>query len=518
MAIPPVRNEGDSGHIQDHNDISTELSARLPLTGGTLTGSLSGTSATFSGVVSGATPTSNSHLTTKQYVDSADSSKLSLTGGTLTGSLSGTSATFSGVVSAANPTANNHVATKQYVDTVAAGISISRSINTQSSNYTLVATDAEDIVAFNGTATLTIPNDSSVDFSNGTKIEILQLSSNSVEISASSGVEIVNQGDFNTTTAGENTSLELLKYSDNTWMVLGQFNTSSGRAIFGAAQTSSSSPQIQYVTISTLGNGQAFGQLSSERIDVCAVSSSTRGIFTGGSVQIGDVRTNIMDYVTILTLGNATDFGDLLEVQSQSSAASNQTRGLIMGGYNGNSSPFNSDLIQYITIATLGNAANFGLLTTQERTQNSSTSSSIRAYNGGGIFSLIQSSIEYITIATLGNGVNFGNLTFARFNTASCSSATKGFWAGGYTGSNLNNIEYITMTTSGNSVDFGDLTTARGGGYGTSGRTRGLFTYVDGIDYIYMPTNGNAKDFGDLQISQQGAYVGACSNAHGGLQ
>lgn len=82
MAIPPVRSQGDSGHIQDHNDIGTELAARLPLSGGTLTGALNGTSATFTGAVSGAsgsftgtvtaaTPTANGHLATKQYVDTA---------------------------------------------------------------------------------------------------------------------------------------------------------------------------------------------------------------------------------------------------------------------------------------------------------------------------------------------------------------------------------------------------------------------------------------------------------------
>lgn len=74
MAIPPTRSQGDSGHIQDHNDIGTELAARLPLSGGTLTGALNGTSATFSGTVSAATPTSNGNLTTKAYVDTAVSS------------------------------------------------------------------------------------------------------------------------------------------------------------------------------------------------------------------------------------------------------------------------------------------------------------------------------------------------------------------------------------------------------------------------------------------------------------
>lgn len=43
----------------------------LPTSGGTLTGALVGTTATFSGVVIGATPTAATHLVTKGYVDAA---------------------------------------------------------------------------------------------------------------------------------------------------------------------------------------------------------------------------------------------------------------------------------------------------------------------------------------------------------------------------------------------------------------------------------------------------------------
>jgi len=77
MPIPDQVSLGDSGHIQDHNDISseltdinTDLSNKLSLSGGTLTGAISGTSATFSGTVTAATPTSSGHLATKGYVDS----------------------------------------------------------------------------------------------------------------------------------------------------------------------------------------------------------------------------------------------------------------------------------------------------------------------------------------------------------------------------------------------------------------------------------------------------------------
>jgi len=73
-----------------------DLSTRLALAGGTMTGDL-----TLAGA-----PTSNLHAATKAYVDNVSSSVLPLAGGTLTGAL-----TLSGA-----PTSSLHAATKQYVD------------------------------------------------------------------------------------------------------------------------------------------------------------------------------------------------------------------------------------------------------------------------------------------------------------------------------------------------------------------------------------------------------------------
>jgi hypothetical protein len=41
---------------------------------------------------------------------------------------------------------------------------------------------------------------------------------------------------------------------------------------------------------------------------MAALSSTTRGVFAGGS--LGPARTNVIQYVTIASTGNATDFGD----------------------------------------------------------------------------------------------------------------------------------------------------------------------------------------------------------------
>lgn len=138
--------------------ISTALNSYLPLSGGTLTGQISGTAANFSGNVSASNPTQNGHLATKSYVDSVAAGTLSnsitinagtgLSGGgqvtlgnsvTLTNagilSISGTAnqisistvngasnislpnnVTITGNITSAEPTQSTHLATKGYVD------------------------------------------------------------------------------------------------------------------------------------------------------------------------------------------------------------------------------------------------------------------------------------------------------------------------------------------------------------------------------------------------------------------
>ena len=70
--------------------------------------------------------------------------------------------------------------------------------------------------------------------------------------------------------------------------------------------------------------------------------------------------TNVIDYITIATTGNATDFGDTTGNTERNACCSNGERG-VSGGGNYGSSKIN--LIQYVTIATTGNATDFGDLT-----------------------------------------------------------------------------------------------------------------------------------------------------------
>jgi len=86
--------------------------------------------------------------------------------------------------------------------------------------------------------------------------------------------------------------------------------------------------------------------------------------------------------------------------------------------------------------------------------------------------------MDYVTVATAGNATDFGDLSAARRTNAGASSTTRGIFGGGYsdTGTTAVNImEYITIGSTGNVTDFGDLTVARGALGAGAGSTRAMF-------------------------------------------
>jgi len=273
---------------------------------------------------------------------------------------------------------------------------------------------------------------------------------------------------------------------------------------------------IDYVTISTLGDAQDFGNLSSARqVSKNACASSTRGVFGGGYSGSGYAGANVIDYITFSSTGNAADFGDLTQATVSTSAASNSTRGIFYAGGFSPSPPYVANVISYITIAQTGNAVDFGdaLVAGAEYAGcSSSTRGLFAAANPTGI--------DYITIATLGNSLDFGSLAGVNNSFGACSNATRALFAGGYYG---NSINYVTIASTGNAQDFGDLTVTKQRTAGCSSSTRGLFggggltpsPSTNIIDYITISSTGNAQDFGDLTVAR--SLLGSCSNGHGGL-
>ena len=148
-------------------------------------------------------------------------------------------------------------------------------------------------------------------------------------------------------------------------------NTRGVIALGQAGPSPQQSRRIQFITLSTLGDAQDFGEVTTlNKAGAAAVASSTRVCFMAGEGTTGNAAhiSNVIDFVTISTLGNAQDFGDTTVAVNSLASASNSTRGLHAGGRTG--SPVSEALqnvIGFITIASTGNAADFGDLVTPTR-------------------------------------------------------------------------------------------------------------------------------------------------------
>jgi len=258
---------------------------------------------------------------------------------------------------------------------------------------------------------------------------------------------------------------------------------------------------------------------------ISARGTGTRGLLAGGyAPSPGDLLDRI-EYITISTFGNSADFGNLVAPTRLAGACSSSTRGLFGGG--ASPAPTKTAKIDFITIASTGQTAgDFGDLITT-RNQLAACSNQIRGiFSGGDAPSAITDVMEHVTIATTGICNDFGNLVTATEQPASCSSSVRGLVAGGsISGARTNVIQYVTISTTGNAQDFGDLTAAKTFFAGCSNSTRGLFGagYIDGsnnkinsIDFITIATTGNAQDFGDLIVGRR-AGQGACSSPTRGI-
>jgi hypothetical protein len=297
-------------------------------------------------------------------------------------------------------------------------------------------------------------------------------------------------------------------------------NTGTGhRGLFASKLTPTNVNVIQYVTISTLGNTSDFGDLLQVTADVAGMGSRTRGVFAGGYGSHG----NDISYVTFASTGDAAVFGSLSSNRRIGDArASSSTRGVMMGSML--FSPFGAgnNEILYITLASTGDAQDFGDLK-DSNALGAGFGSPVRACVAGGGTPTNINTIQYITISTTGNAIDFGDLFDARRELAGLSNSTRGVVSGGYDGSvNTNAIQFVTIASTGNAQDFGDMSAVWSTHSGCSSPTRGLFGGIgpgsgQNIEYIEIASTGNAIDFGDFSQATGGSRNGSCSNGHGGL-
>jgi hypothetical protein len=307
-------------------------------------------------------------------------------------------------------------------------------------------------------------------------------------------------------------------FDGNSWRQVDN-TTRRGRGFaFGGYDVPVAYSTIRFVEMATQGNAQYFGDLSATTRMGAAFGNTTRGIH--GCLYPSN-RANI-DYITIASGGNAIDWGaDRTTDAQQMASLASSTRGIFAGGAS-------SNVIDYIEISTTGNATDFGDLTTAKRNTGGFASPTRGVISAGGEFPFANhKTTDFITIASKGNSTDAGDLIGEISGVRTCSNHTRGIFMGGYTPvASIDDIRFMTTASLGNAVDFGNLSTIRREGSCVSNQTRGMFIggnqawpntgFTNVIEFIQIATGGDATDFGDdlLTATQIG---GGCSDSHGGL-
>ena len=321
-------------------------------------------------------------------------------------------------------------------------------------------------------------------------------------------------------------------FATSTYMVPPGGNTrerNRGRGlVMGGGRTAPSSAgvnNITFIEIQSQGNAQDFGDLTEDDVIIGgSLASSTRGIRAGGHDPSPASNSNTIDFVTIANTGNATNFGDLIQASHWMQSGGSQTRGVMAGGNGG------GNVIQYITIATAGDSQDFGDLinsyTTTVGSGNGAASPTRLLFAGGTLHPSPSATniIQYVTIASTGDAVDFGDLTDNKTRFGVCSNATRGLYGGGGPAETdkTNTITFVTLASTGNTVDFGDRIVASNNVAATSNSTRGVFigggdpsATINTIDFVTIASTGNATDFGDNVTAIE--HTSACSDSHGGI-
>ena len=310
-----------------------------------------------------------------------------------------------------------------------------------------------------------------------------------------------------------------------------QFTVSGarGRGVFAGGYSGtipSITKQIDYFDITTGGTAQEFGELNTGASNMGGCSSATRGFFTSG--YTGPTKNNTIEYITIASASNGTDFGTRTTATYGANALSSSTRAIFCGGQgNPSPSPGVVNIIDYVEIATIGDAVDFGDAGVGRR-YGATSSNGVRGFVMGSSLGPVaySSQIDRITIASKGNTIDVGELTVDTFNANGCSNSTRSLIFLGeilpspYAATKRTNA--YEMSSTGNAHDFGDLTVARSRNSSCASNIRGITgggspagLYMESI---LFSTKGSAEYFTDLNrdTTYDAAMIGV-SDSHGGL-
>ena len=285
------------------------------------------------------------------------------------------------------------------------------------------------------------------------------------------------------------------------------------RAVYGGGQKPGTNYKnvMSYRTISTSYiDNTDFGNLTVARKELSGCSNVERGVFVAGYFPGGggaDDYSHTIDYITVASTGNASDFGDITHGRSgMPSTTSGNGRAVVMGGFGYS---YAGKYIEYFTIDTTGNANSFGVTSLGDANWEFSAgmSDGLRGLLAGR--NPASNYIDYVTIATTGNGTDFGNLTVSRYNMGGAGNDTRGIFAGG-NNPNGTVMDYVTIQSTGNASNFGTIAN-RNTFAGSSNGTLALYQGESSSYYVTMGTLSDAQDNGDLSSANRAFNAGMLS-------
>ena len=309
-----------------------------------------------------------------------------------------------------------------------------------------------------------------------------------------------------------------------------------GRGIFAGGNPNPAAGNygdtMSFITIATTGNATDFGNLTKGVYSHGSAANATRGVIAGGYVSPGATTSN-MEYTIISSLGGGNDFGELAVGFQYGGGCNSPTLAVFGGAWADTVTDIggdkNSNVLQFITIQTTGDATEFGDLTQRRQTDQGLSNKTRGCFIGGAHYSGYPSYtgtniIDFVTFSSLGDAQDFGDLTNTPWGSGAASNNTRGIISGGdvdSSGTKVNVIQFITITTKGNAEDFGDLINPNSYNTALSSSTRvvigggGNPTRTNLIDFVTIASTGDATQFGDLTLITD--QLSAFSDVNGGL-
>ena len=315
-------------------------------------------------------------------------------------------------------------------------------------------------------------------------------------------------------------------FDGNNWKTVNSYarGGAAGRAVFGKGGNPNTLQPYQYLNINTRGRSEYFGESTNSNYISCnACGDGIRGLW-GGNIS---ANQDVIEYITMASAGDAIDFGNLTVGRDSGCSTSSSTRGLWAGGISRSPATAGSNVIDYVEIQTLGNALDFGDCFYSAPQNNGVVSSGIRGFFQAGGYPSSSNAINMVTIASKGDAIDFGDLSYIASYKGGFSSSVRAVIGGGmavYPATPTDQQDTYIMASAGTVTNFGNLTLARHSPGGASTHVRGIYaggsapndsTALAVVDSVIIASDGTAEDYAELSTPL--TFGGGVSDSHGGL-